>query len=439
MLALDIGTTKICALITTVNKNTGDLEILGIGKSVSDGLNRGVITNINKTAKAISSAINKAEQQSGQKATSAICGIAGDHVQTVTSHHIISIPSHIGEVSVKDVERLIDEASKMPISSDQKIIHLFPQEYIVDGQDKVDDPIGMSGVRLEAHINIITGLSSAIDNISKCVTRANEEVKVKEIILEPFASSYSVLSEDEKNVGVALVDIGGGTTDIAIFKDGVIKYINVIAVGGNLLTDDLREVLQIVRNEAEILKKDFGHCYLKKMRDDILLQVPGVNGRKPKEIQKSLLTKILEARMREILEFVDNSLVLSGFKDKLGAGVVFTGGSTLLQGIDYLAEEVLKCSVKIGIPSGISSSGLAPEVANPIFATSVGLALHGFKNELGKELIIPKEKKKDEDIDEGEESPDEIDYSHGDVNNKKVKKSKEEKVKGESTWSLLIG
>jgi cell division protein FtsA len=239
---------------------------------------------------------------------------------------------------------------------------------------------------MEANINIVSGLGTAIDNIYKCVQRAG--VEVEDVILEPYASSYSVLSEDEKDVGVALVDIGGGTTDIAIFHKGVIKHINVIAMGGNLLTDDVREVLAIVRSEAERIKKEFGHCYLKSLRSDIILQVPGVNGRNPKEIRKSYLTQILEARMKEIFGFVDKALELSGFKNKLGAGVVITGGSTLLSGCDELAEEVLKCPVKLGIPSKISSRGLAPEVENPIFATSVGLALHGFRNEFGTNLVI---------------------------------------------------
>lgn len=385
-LALDIGTTKICAIISKPDATNTSLEVLGIGKSVSDGLNRGVITNIDKTVKSIKEAIEKAEQQSGLKASTAVCGIAGDHIQTSVSHHVISISNPQGEIRKEDVDRLIEEASKIPISSDRKILHLFPQEYIIDGQDKVYEPIGMSGMRMEANINIITGLGSAIENIYKCVRRNG--IEVEEVILEPFASSYSVLSEDEKDVGVALVDIGGGTTDIAIFCQGVIKHINVIAMGGNLLTDDVRAVLQIVRNEAERIKKEFGHCFLPDLHQDTILQIPGVNGRNPKEIRKSYLTRILEARMREMLTFVDKALEISGYKGNLGAGVVLTGGSALMPGIVELAEDVLRLPVKLGVPTRISSRGLAPEVENPIFATSVGLALHGFRDNFSKGEII---------------------------------------------------
>lgn len=423
-LALDIGTTKICAIISKPDAKNTSLEVLGIGKSVSEGLNRGVITNIDKTVKSIKEAIEKAEQQSGLKATTAICGIAGDHIQTSASHHIISISNPQGEIRKEDVERLIEEASKIPISGDRKILHLFPQEYIIDGQDKVYEPIGMSGVRMEANINIVTGLGTAIENIYKCVKRTGLEVE--DVILEPYASSYSVLTEDEKDVGVALVDIGGGTTDIAIFYQGVIKHINVIAMGGNLLTDDVREVLQIVRNEAERIKKEYGHCYLPSLHSDTMLQVPGVNGRNPKEIRKSFLTKILEARMREIFGFVDKALILSGYKSKLGAGVVITGGSTLLHGTVELGEDVLKLPVKLGIPTRISSRGLAPEVENPIFATSVGLALHGFRKVFSEGQV------KDEPIVHQPEQVAEID-SEGDLIKdkqeevKEVKKPKEHK------------
>lgn len=427
-LALDIGTTKICAIISKPDNLNQKLEILGIGKSVSDGLNRGVITNIDRTVKSIKEAIEKAEQQSGLKATTAICGIAGDHVQTSASHHIISITNPDSEVKKEDVDRLISEASKIPISGDRKIIHMFPQEYVIDGQDCVNNPIGMSGMRMEANINIITGLGSAIENIHKCVQRSG--VNVEEVILEPFASSYSVLTDDEKDVGIALVDIGGGTTDIAIFSHGVIKHIQVIALGGNLLTQDVREVLQIVSAEAERIKKEFGHCYLRNLRNEVILQVPGVSGRMPKEIRRSDLTKILEARMREIFRFVDTALIASGYKQKLGAGIVITGGTSLLPGAVELAEEVMKAPVKLGVPSGISSKGLAPEVMSPIFATSVGLALHGFRNVLnpntGKEEEFTSEEKPlergnqvEETIQDKEKVPEK--------GKKKEKKIKEEK------------
>lgn len=379
-LALDIGTTKICAIISKPDSTNKAIEVLGLGVTASDGMNRGVIVNIDKTVRAIKEAIEKAEQQSGLHAQTAICGIAGDHIHSSQSHHIISISNPQKEIHQEDLDRLIDEASRIPISPDRKILHLFPQEYIIDGQDGVTEPIGMNGVRMEAKIHVVTGLGTAIDNIYKCVERAG--LVVEDLILEPYASSYSVLSEDEKEVGVALVDIGGGTTDIAVFHNKVIKFIDVIAMGGNLLTEDVREVLKIVKTEAERIKKEFGHCYLKSLHENTLLQVPGVGGRNPREIKRSELTMILQARMKEIFEFVDQSLINSGYKKNLGSGIVITGGTTLLTGTDELAAEVLQLPVKLGIPSRISSRGLAPEVENPIFATGVGLALHGFRNDL---------------------------------------------------------
>jgi cell division protein FtsA len=377
-LAIDIGTTKICAILSVPDKTKQAIEILGVGVAESEGLNRGVVVNIDKTVKAIRKAVEQAEQQSGLKSNKVTVGIAGDHIQSTLSHHIISVSNPQKEITKEEVDRLIKEASKIPLSLERKIIHLFPQEYIIDGQDGVIEPIGMSGVRMEAKIHIVTGMATAIDNIYKCINRAGLEVE--ELILEPLASSYAVLSEDEKEVGVALIDIGGGTTDIAIFVDNVIKYTDVIALGGSLLTDDVRRVLNIVKNEAERIKREYGHCFLKSLHKDDILQIPPVGGRTPKEIKKSDLVLILQSRMTEILKFVNTALINSGFKDQLGAGVVITGGTTLLTGIDELAEEVLSLPVKIGIPTGISSKGLAPEVENPIFATGVGLALYSFRN-----------------------------------------------------------
>lgn len=443
-LAIDIGTTKICAILSVPDKTKQAIEILGVGVAESEGLNRGVVVNIDKTVKAIRKAVEQAEQQSGLKSNKVTVGIAGDHIQSTLSHHIISVSNPQKEITKEEVDRLIKEASKIPLSLERKIIHLFPQEYIIDGQDGVIEPIGMSGVRMEAKIHIVTGMATAIDNIYKCINRAGLEVE--ELILEPLASSYAVLSEDEKEVGVALIDIGGGTTDIAIFVDNVIKYTDVIALGGSLLTDDVRRVLNIVKNEAERIKREYGHCYLNSLHKDDILQIPPVGGRTPKEIKKSDLVLILQSRMTEILKFVNTALINSGFKDQLGAGVVITGGTTLLTGIDELAEEVLSLPVKIGIPTGISSKGLAPEVENPIFATGVGLALYSFRNyfqteesfeankneiEQNIETKISEEQELENKIEE-KESVEEIEE------NKNVKEEKSKKKKKEKSQKINI-
>ncbi|MGB9701804.1 MAG: cell division protein FtsA [Candidatus Kapaibacteriota bacterium] len=443
-LAIDIGTTKICAILSVPDKTKQAIEILGVGVAESEGLNRGVVVNIDKTVKAIRKAVEQAEQQSGLKSNKVTVGIAGDHIQSTLSHHIISVSNPQKEITKEEVDRLIKEASKIPLSLERKIIHLFPQEYIIDGQDGVIEPIGMSGVRMEAKIHIVTGMATAIDNIYKCINRAGLEVE--ELILEPLASSYAVLSEDEKEVGVALIDIGGGTTDIAIFVDNVIKYTDVIALGGSLLTDDVRRVLNIVKNEAERIKREYGHCYLNSLHKDDILQIPPVGGRTPKEIKKSDLVLILQSRMTEILKFVNTALINSGFKDQLGAGVVITGGTTLLTGIDELAEEVLSLPVKIGIPTGISSKGLAPEVENPIFATGVGLALYSFRNYFQTEESFEENKneteqnietKMSEEQDlknkiEEKESVEEIDE------NKNLKEEKSKKKKKEKSQKTNI-
>jgi cell division protein FtsA len=398
-LALDIGTTKICAIITAPDIKNKSIQVLGIGIAESEGLNRGVVVNIDRTVRAIKKAVEKAEQQSGLTTNKVIVGIAGDHIQSSQSHHIISVSHPQKEITKEEVDRLIYEASHIPISLERKILHLFPQEYIIDGQDGVIDPIGMSGVRMEAKIHVVTGMATAIDNIYKCVQRAGFEVE--DLILEPLASSYAVLNDDEKEVGVALIDIGGGTTDIAIFIDNIIKHTDVIALGGNILTDDVRRVLNIVKSEGERIKREYGHCYINTLHKDDILQIPGIAGRSPKEIRRSDLTMVLQARMTEIFGFVNTALLNSGYKDKLGAGVVITGGTTLLPGIDDLAMEILQLPVKMGIPNKISSQGLAPEVESPIFATGVGLALYGFRNYFNDDntaLIFTNESTKKDDL-----------------------------------------
>lgn len=377
-LALDVGTTKICAIISTPDLNTQSVKILGVGIAESQGLNRGVVVNIDKTVSAIKEAVDRAVQQAGMQPRKVIAGIAGDHIEIIQKNHIITITNPDQEIKQSDVKRLISEAAKIQIQPGRKILHIFPQEYIVDDQDGILEPVGMSGTRLEAKILITTGMTTAIDNIHKCIQRA--DLEVEDLILEPLASSYAVLEEDEKEVGVALIDIGGGTTDIAVFIDNVIRFTKVIALGGNQLTDDIRKVLNIVKAEAERIKRNFGYCYLKTLHKNDVLQIPGIAGRSPSQVPLSDLTAILQARMSEILNFVDTALTDAGIKDHLGAGVVITGGTTLLEGTVELANDTLHLPARLGIPRRISSAGLAQEVENPMYSTAVGLAIYGFRD-----------------------------------------------------------
>ncbi len=370
---LDIGTTKICAIVASKDSESSNLNILGIGIADSEGLNRGVVTNIDRTVTSIKKVIHDAEQQSGIKIQDVVVGIAGDHIESFQSSGIVGISSPTNEISAKDIERLLEETRKIPISADRKIIHIIPQDFKIDGQDGIIDPLGMSGVRMEANVHVVTGLSTAIQNLYRCVERAG--LNIKELVLEPLASSKAVLTEEEKEVGVALVDIGGGTTDIAIFEENLVRYTSVIAIAGKQVTDDVRRGLSIIQQQAERIKREFGHAYGPSITKDDVIMVPGIGGRNPKEITKNYLCNILQPRMEEILEFVQADIIKSGFADRLGAGVVITGGTSLLRGTDELAQYILNLPVKIGIPYGFTYSGLGPEISNPMYATSVGLVL----------------------------------------------------------------
>ncbi len=372
---LDIGTTKVCALVAEKDYQTNTLKILGIGITESEGLNRGVVVNIDKTVKSIKAAIAQAEQQSGLKAEEVVIGIAGDHIESFQATSIVGISNPTKEISQADVVRLIDDTRNISIPSERKIIHIIPQEFIIDGQDGVLDPIGMSGVRMEAKVHIVTGLTTAIQNMYRCVERAG--LRVKELVLEPLASSKAILSSEEKEVGVALIDIGGGTSDIAIFEENIIRYTSVFAIAGKQVTDDIRKVLGIVVSQAERIKRDYGHCYEPGVLKDEMIMIPGISGRKPLEISKLELCRIIQPRMEEIFEFAYAEIKKSGFDSRLGAGVVVTGGNTLIRGIDELASAIFEKPVKIGYPTGITYSGLAPEIESPVYSTAVGLAVYG--------------------------------------------------------------
>ncbi len=379
---IDIGTTKICCLVGAPSPQDGSLNILGIGIAESEGLNRGVVVNIDKTVKAIRSVIEQAEQQSGIKITEAVVGIAGDHIEAFQTRGIVGLSNQNHEINRNDVERLLEDTKKVAIPSERKIIHVIPQDYIIDGQDGITDPVGMSGVRMEANVHVVTGLVTAIQNIYRCVERCG--VKVNDVVLEPIASSTAILSEEEKEVGVALIDIGGGTTDVAIFEENIIRYTSVFGIAGRQVTDDVRKGLGVIVAQAERLKREYGHTYLPSIMKDEVIMIPGIGGRAPMEINKSYLCQIVQPRMEEIFEFAAAEIRKSGFENKLGAGIVLTGGTTLLRGTEDLAREIFQMPVKIGMPSQMNLSGLATEIQSPVFSTSVGLALYGLQDNYGK-------------------------------------------------------
>lgn len=377
IVGLDIGTSKVCVLIVATDSSRKSLNILGLGLADSDGLRRGVIVNIDKAVRSIQQAVTLAEQQAGIKVKDVVVGIAGDHIQSFATRSIISISNPTKEISHSDVQRLLEEARRIAIPSDRRILHVIPQDYIIDGQDGITDPIGMSGVRMEANVHIVTALVTAMQNIHRCVERAG--LTVSDLVLEPLASSAAVLDDDEKEVGVALIDIGGGTTDVAVFVEGIIRHTAVFAIGGHQVTDDICNVLGILSVQAERIKREYGHALQESIMRDEVFMIPGIGGRKPLEVTKSLLCQVIQPRMEEIFEFAYAEIKKSGYADRLFAGVIVTGGSALLRGTDELAHNVFGRPVKIGIPSAMSYGGLAPEVESPMFATAVGLVMHGLR------------------------------------------------------------
>ncbi|PKL85536.1 MAG: cell division protein FtsA [Ignavibacteriae bacterium HGW-Ignavibacteriae-1] len=428
---LDIGTTKICAIVAQKDPGSNIIKILGMGVADSEGLNRGVVVNIDKTVAAIKRVIADAEQQSGITIKEVVVGIAGDHIESFQSRGIVGISSPTNEISKKDVDRLLEETRKISISADKKIIHIIPQDFTIDGQDGIIDPVGMSGVRMEANVHIVTGLGTAIQNLHKCVERAG--LKIKDLVLEPLASAMSVLTPEEKEVGVALVDIGGGTTDIAIFEENLVRYTSVFAIAGKQVTDDVRKGLGIIQEQAERLKRDYGHSFGASIEKDEVIMVPGVGGRAPKEITKNYLCNILQPRMEEIFEFIQAEIMKSQFGNQLGAGVVITGGTSLLRGTDELAQHILQMPVKIGIPSGFTYSGLVPEIENPMYATSVGLVLWDIQNYGGSSLnttIVEGESVQTE-TEESAKMETEMDEKNGtEAGDNSINKVKEQVTKG---------
>lgn len=371
IVGLDIGTTKICAVVGEVVHDT--VEIIGIGSHPSEGLRKGVVINIEKTVNSIKEAIEEAETMAGCEISSVYAGIAGGHIKGFNSHGVIALKER--EVTRKDIERVIEAASAVAIPMDREVIHVLEQEFIVDEQDGIMDPLGMSGVRMEARIHIVTGAVTSAQNIIKCANRAG--LDVHDIVLESLASSEAVLSKEERNLGVALIDFGGGTTDMAVFSRGAIKHTSVLALGGDNLTYDISIGIRTPTIEAEKIKMKYGCALTSMIGSDETIEVPGVGGREPRTLPKKFIGEILEPRLEEIFSLIQSELIRSGYEDAVNSGVVITGGSSELAGVPEIAEQIFNVPCRIGYPQGIS--GLVEVVNKPMYATAVGLVLYGAK------------------------------------------------------------
>lgn len=370
IVGLDIGTSKVVAIVGEVDRS-GDIEVIGIGSHASRGLKKGVVVNIESTVQSIQRAIQEAELMAGCEIRSVFTGIAGSHISSLNSHGIVAIRD--SEVVQSDIDRVLDAAKAVAIPSDQKIIHVLPKEFIIDHQEDIREPIGMSGVRLEAKVHMVTGAVSAAQNIEKCVRRCGLEVD--EIILQQLASSHAVLTEDEKELGVCLVDIGGGTTDIAIFLNGAIQHTAVIPIAGDQVSNDIAVALRTPTHHAEEIKIKYACALTQLANPDETIEVPGVGERASRRLARQTLAEVVEPRYEELFMFIHAELKNSGFEELMAAGVVLTGGSSKMEGVIDLAEEVFHMPVRLGIPAGVS--GLVDVVRNPIYATGVGLLLVG--------------------------------------------------------------
>ncbi|MFN5415722.1 MAG: cell division protein FtsA [Flavobacteriia bacterium] len=398
IVGLDIGTTKIACFVGTKNEH-GKIEILSMGKSESLGVSRGMVSNINNTVESIKLAVEEAKSRlSGELIIrNVIVGIAGQHIKSLQHRGIYTRQQNDTEIAQKDIDALIEDMYRLVMQPGEAIIHVLPQEYIVDSEQGIKDPIGMSGVRLEANFHIITGQLTAAMNINKCVQRAGLEVK--DTILEPLASAEAVLSEEEKDAGIVLVDIGGGTTDIAIFHEGIIRHTAVIPFGGNVITDDIKEGCSIMRKQAEKLKMRFGSALSSESQENEVVCIPGLRGREPKEISVKNLASIIQARMEEIIEHVYYEIRNSGYEKKLIGGIVVTGGGSQLKHITQLFEFITGMDTRIGYPTEhLGSSNNFENLTSPMYSTGIGLVIKGFeKNEKTKtvkeEEVVIKGKK----------------------------------------------
>jgi len=372
IVGLDIGTSKVVAIVGEINEE-GGLNIVGIGRHKSRGLKKGTVVNIESTVQSIQRAVEEAELMAGCQIHSVYAGIAGSHVRSMNSHGIVAIRDK--EVYAADIERVIDAAQAVAIPADQKVLHILPQEYVIDSQEGVKEPLGMSGVRLEAKVHLVTCATNAAQNIEKCIKRCGLETD--EIILEQLASSYSVLTEDEKELGVCIVDIGGGTTDIAIFTEGAIRHTGVIPIAGDQVTNDIAMALRTPTDHAEELKIKYACALSQLASDDDMIKVPSVGERPPRELSRQALADVVEPRYDELFHLIQSEIRQSGYEDMLAAGMVFTGGTSKMEGVAELAEEIFHMPVRIGMP--VEVNGLVDIVRNPTYSTAVGLLLYGMK------------------------------------------------------------
>ena len=369
IVGLDIGTTKICTIVAERTEN--GVDIVGIGTHPSKGLRKGVVIDIDATVHSIKQAVEEAELMADCEITSVYAGIAGGHIRGFNSHGVVAVKDQ--EVDEGDVRRVIDAAKAVAIPMDREVIHVIPQEFIIDDQDGIHEPLGMSGVRLEAKIHIVTAAVTSAQNIVKCANKAG--LNVIDIVLEPLASAQAVLAGDERELGVCMIDIGGGTTDIAVFADGSIKNTAVLGLGGTHLTNDIAVGLRTPFEEAERIKKKFGVASARYLATDDVLTVPSVGGQSPREISRKILCEIIEPRVEEILSLARQEIVKAGLADKIPSGVILTGGASALDGIPNLAEEIFETPVRRGLPTGIG--GLQDVVKSPMYSTGVGLVLFG--------------------------------------------------------------
>lgn len=382
VVALDIGTTKICAIVGELVNNAPaeafpigvrrklsipQVDIIGIGTSFSHGLRKGVVINIDSTVESIVKAVREAELMTGHKITSVYAGIAGAHIQSFNSQGVVAVKEN--EIGTTDVSRVIDAAKAVALPTDREVLHVVPQEYIIDDQDGIREPVGMSGVRFEAKVHIVTGAATSIQNIIKCCAKAG--LTVSEVVLEPIASAEAVLSDDEKELGVVLVDIGGGTSDIAVFSHGALIHTQVIPIGGNHLTRDIAVGLRTPQDEAEKIKQKYGCSLAALVRDEDTIDVASVGGRKPRTVSRKVLAEIIEPRVTEMFSLIKGDIAKAGLQDLIASGYVLTGGTTMLEGMPELGEMIFEMPVKRGLPTGIG--GLSDIVNSPKFSTGVGI------------------------------------------------------------------
>ena len=393
---LDIGTTKIVAMIGRKNEY-GKLEILGIGKSKSLGVKRGVVDNITQTIQSIQQAVQDAEAVSGYKIKDVVVGIAGQHIRSIQHSDYISRSNAEEVISNKDIDLLINQVHKLAMLPGEEIIHVLPQEFKIDGQSEIKEPIGMCGGRLESSFHVVVGQASSIRNVGRCIQSSG--IELSGLTLEPLASADAVLSQEEKEAGVALIDIGGGTTDLAIFKDGIIRHTAVIPFGGNVITEDIKEGCSIIEKQAELLKVKFGSAWPGENRDNEIVSIPGLRGRDPKEISLKNLSKIIHARVVEIIEQVFVEIKAYGHEDprkKLIAGIVLTGGGAQLNHIKQLVEYITGMDTRIGYPNEHLAGNSDEEISSPLYATAVGLVMNSLENKTQSavKIVLPEPERK---------------------------------------------